>query len=152
MSDSKFPRVTRTLLSILVVLNNVVVWMVSTRPFISKSSSLFNNLLVTAPKAPITIGIIVTFMFHNFFNSQSRSNYYSFHILSVLFCGVSRGAKSIIFATSLFHVYIYIFFFFKKKNKTGHIRIINLFPSCYMFLIKSKNTKKIKQDFFGSYG
>ena len=27
-------------------------------------------------------------------------------------------------------------------KKTGHIRIINLFPSYYVFLIKSKNTKK----------
>ena len=38
--------------------------MVSTR---SKSSSPFNKPLVTAPKAPITIGISVTFMFHFFF-------------------------------------------------------------------------------------
>ena len=33
-------------------------------------------------------------------------------------------------------------YFIKKKTQTGHIRIINLFPSCYVFLIKSKNTKK----------
>ena len=39
-------------------------------------------------------------------------------------------------------MYIYISF---RKNKTGHIRIINLFPSCYVFLIKSKNTKKINR-------
>ena len=32
LSDSKFPQVSRTLLSILAVLNNAVVWMVSTRP------------------------------------------------------------------------------------------------------------------------
>ena len=38
-SHSKSPQISRTLLSILVGLNNVVVWMVSTRPFISKSSS-----------------------------------------------------------------------------------------------------------------
>ena len=36
--------------------------MVSTRPPTSKSSRPFNNLLVTVPKAPITIGIIVTFI------------------------------------------------------------------------------------------
>ena len=36
-------------------------------PFISKSSSFFNNPLVTIPTAPITIGIIVTFMLHSFF-------------------------------------------------------------------------------------
>ena len=32
LSDSKSPQVSRTLLSILAVLNNAVVWMVSTRP------------------------------------------------------------------------------------------------------------------------
>ena len=87
LSDSKFPQVSRTFLSILAVLN-VVVCMVSTRPPTSESSSPFNNPLVTVSKAPITIGIIVTFMFHRFFFSLARSRYYpSFHILSVLFCG-----------------------------------------------------------------
>ena len=36
--DCMSPQVSRTLLSILAVLNNVVVWMVSTRPPTSKSS------------------------------------------------------------------------------------------------------------------
>ena len=67
LSDSKSPQVSRTRLSILAVFNNAIVWMVSTRPPTSKSSRLFNNPLVTVPKAPITIGIIVTFMFHSFF-------------------------------------------------------------------------------------
>ena len=66
-SDSKSPQVSRTLLSILAVLNNAVVWMVSTHRPTSKSSSSFNNPLVTVPKALIKIGIIVTFMFHSFF-------------------------------------------------------------------------------------
>ena len=74
-SDSKSPQVSRTLLSILSVFNNTIVWMVSTRPPTSKSSKPFNNPLVTVPKAPITIGIIVTFMFHSFFNSLARSRY-----------------------------------------------------------------------------
>ena len=87
LSDSKSPQVSRTLLSILAVLNNVVVRMVSTRPPTSKSSSPFNNPLVIVSKAPITIGTIVTFMFHSFFNSLARSRCLSFfHILSVLFC------------------------------------------------------------------
>ena len=76
----------RTLLSILAVFNNAVVRMVSTQPSTSKSSRPFNNPLVTVPNAPITIGIIVTFLFHSFFNSLARSRYL-FHILSVLFCG-----------------------------------------------------------------
>ena len=66
LGDSKSLQIFRTLLSILAVLNNAVVWMVSTRPPTSKSYSPFNNPLVTVPKAPITIGIIVIFMFHIF--------------------------------------------------------------------------------------
>ena len=88
LSDTKFAQVFRTLLSILVVFNNAVVWMVSTRLPTSKSSRPFNNPLVTVPKAPVTIGIIVTFMFHNFsILQQGRGTYISFHILSALFCG-----------------------------------------------------------------
>ena len=69
LSESKFLQVPGTLLSILNVLNNVYPGMVSTRPLISKSSSLFYNPLVTVPKAQITIGIKVPFMFDVFFNS-----------------------------------------------------------------------------------
>ena len=83
LSNSKSPQVSRTLLSILAVLNNAVVWMVSTCPPASKSSSPFNNPFVTLPNALITIGIIVTFMFHNFFDSLARSKYLSF--FSILF-------------------------------------------------------------------
>ncbi len=77
LSDSKSPQVSRTLLSILAVLNNVVVWMVSTRPPTSKSFSPFSNPLVTVPNAPISIPF------------QGRGTYPSFHILSDLFCGQS---------------------------------------------------------------
>ena len=89
LSDSKSPQVSRTLLSILAVLNNAVVWMVSTGPPTSKSSSPFSNLLVTVPNAPITTGIIVTCMFQIFSVPwQGRGIYPSFHILSVLSCGL----------------------------------------------------------------
>ena len=66
LSDSKSPQVSRTRLSILAVLSNAVVWIVSTRPPTSKSPRPFNNPLVTVPNAPVTIGTIVTFMFHSF--------------------------------------------------------------------------------------
>ena len=46
LSDSKSPQVSRTLLSILAVLNNVVVWMVSTYPPTSKSSSPFIIIII----------------------------------------------------------------------------------------------------------
>ena len=89
LSDSNSPQVSRTLRSILVDLNNTVVWMVSTHPLISQSSSLCINPLVTVPRAQITNGITVTFMFHSFFSipKQSRSTYPSFRILLILLCG-----------------------------------------------------------------
>ena len=97
LSDSKSPQVSRTLLSILAVLNNEVVWMVSTRPPTSKSSHPFNNPLVIVPKAPITIGTIVTFMFHSVFNSLARSRYLFFLSHSFSFILWSAGtAKSTI--------------------------------------------------------
>ena len=97
LSDGKSSEVFGTLLSILVDLNNAVVWMVSTRPIISKSSSPFMNPLVTVPRAPITIGITVTFMFYGFLSSLARSRYLSFFSLSFNFALWSAGtAKSTI--------------------------------------------------------
>ena len=46
LSDSKSPQVSWTRLSILAVLSNAVIWIVSTRPPTSKSSRPFNNHLV----------------------------------------------------------------------------------------------------------
>ena len=107
LSDSKSPQVSRTLLSILAVFNNAVVWMVSTRLPTSKSSSLFNNPLVTVPKAPITIGIIVTFMFRSFFSSLKRSRYLSLFSHSFSFILWSAGtAKSTILLILFFFLII----------------------------------------------
>ena len=101
LSDSKSPQICRTLLSILAVLSNVVIWIVSTRPPISKSSRPFNN---PVSKESITLGTIVTFMFHSFFNSLARSRYLSFFSDSFSFILWStRTAKLTI---------LQIFFFF----------------------------------------
>ena len=96
LSCSKYPQVSRTLLSILAVLNNAVVWIVSTRPPTSKSSSPFNNPLFTVPKASIRIGIIVIFMFHSFFffNSRKRSRYLSSFSHSFSFILWSAGTAN----------------------------------------------------------
>ena len=103
LSDSKSPQVSRTLLGILAILNNAVVWMMSTRPPTSKSSSPFSNPLVTVPKVSITIGIIVTCMFHSFFNSLARSRYLSFFSHSFSFILWSAGtAKSAILQVLFF--------------------------------------------------
>ena len=97
LSDNKSPQVSRTFLGILAVPNNDVVWMVSTCPPTSKSSSPFNNHLVTVPEAPITIGIIIIFTFLSFFNSLAKSRYLSFFSHSFSFIQWSVGtAKSTI--------------------------------------------------------
>ena len=107
-SDSKSPQVSRTRLRILVVLSNTVVWIVSTRPPTSKSTRPFNNPFAIVPNAPITIGTIVTFMFHSFFNSLARPRYLSFFSLSFRFFLWSAGtAKSTILQILFFFVDYY---------------------------------------------
>ena len=97
LSDSKSPQVSRTRFRILAVLSNAVVWIVSTRPPTFKSCRPFNNPLVIVPKAPITIGTIVTFMFHSFFNSLARSRFLCFFSHSFRFIQWStETAKSTI--------------------------------------------------------
>ena len=98
LSYNKSPQVSRNLLSILADLNNTVVWMVSPHPFISKASSLRTNPLVTAPRALITIGIIVTFMIYSYFNSLSRSRYLSLfsHFLNFTLWSAMRAKSTIL--------------------------------------------------------
>ena len=111
VSNSKSPQVSRTLLSILADLSNAVVWMVSPRLLISKSSSPCINPLLTVPRQPITIGINVTFMFHSFFNSLARSRYLSFFSLSFSFTLWSAGtSKSTIFQVPFFLFFSFFFF------------------------------------------
>ena len=111
LSVSKSPQVSRTLLSILADLNKAVVWMVSTRLLISKSSNPCVNPLVTVSRAPITIGIIVTFMYHSFFQLRSKVE-----VLTLLFASfqfytvVSQNSKIHNSASSL--SFFFFFFFF----------------------------------------
>ena len=79
LSDSKSPQVSRTIFSILAIFNNAVVWIVFICPPTSKSSRPFNNPFVTVPNAPITIGIIVIFMFHRFYYHY---HYYFYYLIN----------------------------------------------------------------------
>ena len=124
LSDSKSPQVSRTLLSILAVFNNAVVWMVSTRPPTSTCSRPFNNPLVTVPKAPITIGIIVTFMFPIFFNSLARSRYLS--LFSHSFSFILWSAKLTILQISFFFLLIII-----KVLSSGRDEVIRLYVNVH---------------------
>ena len=102
LSDNKTPQVSR----ILADLNNAVVWIVSTRPFISKFSSLFTKPLMTVSRAPTTIGINLTFMFHSFFHSLPKSRYLSFFSLSYNFTLWSAGAAKFPIRQVLFFLLI----------------------------------------------
>ena len=97
-------QVSRTLLSILANLNNAVVWMVSSRPLISTSSTPCTNPSVTVPRAPITICITITFIFHSFFfSSLARFRYLSSFSLSFTLILWSAGtAKSSIWQVRFF--------------------------------------------------
>ena len=122
LSDSKSLQDSRTLLSILAVLNNVVVWMVSTRPPTSKSSSPFSNPLVTVPKAPITISIIVTFMFHSFFNSLARLRYLSFFSHSFSFILWSTGTSKSTILKILFFLWLLLGLVFWPRFRDPSVR------------------------------
>ena len=80
LSDTRTPQVSKNFLCILAVLNNAGIQIVSTCLPTSKSSSPFNNSFVTIPKAPITIGMILTRMFYSFFQFPSM-----FDLLFLLF-------------------------------------------------------------------
>ena len=85
LSDSKSSRITRTLLSILADLNNLVVWMFSPPRVIPKSFRPFINPSVTVPRAPIPIGKTSLWCHNLFINSPARSWYLSFFLLSLNF-------------------------------------------------------------------
>ena len=103
LSDSKSHQVSRTCLRILAVLSNAVIWIVSTRLPTSKSSRPFNNPLAIVPKALITIGTIVTFMFHSFFHFLVRSSFLFFFSHSFRFILWSAGtSKSTILQNHFF--------------------------------------------------
>ena len=88
-NDSKSPQISRILLNILTDHNNTVVWIVSTCPLISKSSSPFTNSFRIVSSVLITIGI----MFHSFISYLARSRYLSPLSLSFIFTLVCQDSK-----------------------------------------------------------
>ena len=103
--DTKSPQLAGTLLSILAVLNNALVWMVSTLLATSKSSSHFNNLLASVPKALITIAFIVTCMFS--IPKRGRGTYPSFTFFQ-FYSVVSQDSNVENFASSLYYYYYHL--------------------------------------------
>ena len=108
LSDSKSPQVSRTLLSILAVFNNAVVWMVSTRPLTPKSSRPFNNPLVTVPKS-------------------TNHNWYNCHLHIPWFFQFSSKVEVLISLFTFFQFYSVVSLDSKVDNFTGFL--------CFLLLI-----------------
>ena len=83
--------------------------MVSTHPPTSKSSSPFNNPLMTVPKARSTIGIIVTFMFHFFFQFLSKAGVFILLFTFFPFSTVFRHHSKVYNFAILFFFFLFIF-------------------------------------------
>ena len=113
LSDSKSLQISRTLLSILAVLNNTLIWMVSTRPLIFKFPRPITKPLGIVPSAPVTIDITVTFSCSIVvFSSRARSNYLSLISFSFNFISVVRLDGKIHYsADSLFFSSFFFLFF-----------------------------------------
>ena len=119
-SDSKCPQVCRTLLSILVDLKNGVVWMVSTRPLISKSSCPYTNPLMTVLSTSITISITslsCSIVFSVLL--QDLGTYLPFRFLTILFCGLP-GRQSLLFGRFSF-LFFFHFFFLLTITRSGRL-------------------------------
>ena len=143
---SKHPRVCRTLLSIRADFDSAMVWMVSILPLIFNSSIFFSKPLESVPTAT---SITVTFMFHSFFNSLTRTRYLSIFSRSFTFTLLSDGtAKSFVSSSSLllllWLIYRLLFTFllakrsqksFIKRLEKLHKRFFLSFFICYIRIV-----------------
>ena len=129
LSDSNSSQVSRSLLSILVNINNAVFGIVRSQ-LIPMSSNPFINPLVTVPCAPTTIRITITFMFLSLFFSVLKlglCNYFSFHLKFSLW---STGAENSQGSLSL----IFFFFFWQSLALVVWPRLGNLFVSIIIII------------------
>ena len=98
----------KTLLNILVDLNNAVVWMVLILPLISNSTPL-SRPLGAVPNVPITNNITVTLMFHNLVLWLGPSVCLSFCLLLLPFSGLLKWQNLL---DGKFFFFFFFFFFF----------------------------------------
>ena len=130
LSDSKSRLVSWTLLSVLAVLNNAVVWMVSTRPPTFKSYSPFNNPLVTIPKAALSFYSFETFSLQCLRSPQvfqlsfGRSQHHS----------SSNGLHSSSFFLDLVVLFIPSFVIFRFSLLALHIFLCQILSICLHYI------------------
>ena len=136
VSDSESPHVSRTLLSILTDLNNAAVWMASTCPLLSKSSSPFTNPLGIISSVRTPPDVTISFVFHRvFFQFSSKVYVLNSHFVFFYFqLVVSRDARVHFLASSLFSfLFLFFFFFLLTFTRSGRLAKIKWSVFCVTF-------------------
>ena len=103
LSDSKSSRVSRTLLSILIDLNNAVIWT------ISNASIPLSKPLGSIPSASIIISVTVTFPLHRFLSTLASLSFCFFLVFTLWSVGTKNSTVT---ASFLFFFFFFFFFFF----------------------------------------
>ena len=85
LNDSSFPKISRTLPSILPDLYSTIVWMILDILLIYISLNFFSRSLGTFLRVSTSIDITITFTFLNLFSFLKRSEYLSVFSLSLIF-------------------------------------------------------------------
>ena len=103
LCGSKSPQVPQTLLSILAYSKNAEIQTALICLLISNYSSPHSKPLATIPNVPITTGITISLMFHDFLSSMARSKYLFLFSLFLIFTEQSAGiAKSTLWLVLIF--------------------------------------------------
>ena len=137
LSDSKSPQVSRTFLSILDNFKIALVWMVSTRPLISKSCSPCTDLLVTVPNELTTMGITTTFTFHSFLILlQGQGTYLSFVSLQ-FYLVVCRNYSVLLFFWYHCHLHVPELLWLSRNVQI----FIHLFTFFWFYSVASQDGK-----------
>ena len=108
--DSKSPQVSRTLLSIMTDLNNVLVKMVSSCSSYFQVFHSFYQSFMDCPSAPTTIGITVTFMLYSFISLVWSTNLSLFSLFLFSLRGLP-GKQSPLFGRNSPFFFFFFFFF-----------------------------------------
>ena len=137
MSDSKSPQVSS--------INNAIVWIVFSRPLISKPSSPCTNTFVTLPNAPITIRITIISMFHSvIFSSLAMSCNLSLFSLSFGFTVWSaETAKSTIQQVFFLTIARYYYYYYYCFSQLHSLMVFHWSASGSKFLLVSRSCLSI---------
>ena len=138
LSSSKYPAISRTLLSNVADPKCGSLWTVSILSLISNITSFFPNTLWIVPSVSVTINIPITLMFRCFLSSLARNNYLSLILLSLIFTqGFAGTAKSTQWQHLFFLFFIFIVYYLLVRLSgrdyvlCSHLKI----PENFMHLI-----------------